>query len=255
MAFVPYIPALNKMIVKKAILFCAGLLLTQLTMAQSQAWGGGADQNDLSFGFSFQYILQDYKIIKQPDWRKPITNPETGSNITSPLTGISSRSTPGFTVGFITRYRLTEHLEARTTPALVFADRELSYTFEKASENLTRQVQSTTVDVPLLLKLRSDRINNFRAYVLGGVKYSMAISKGKPDNNEEPLQQKLINKRGFASYEAGFGCDIYFEFFKMSPEIKVGNSFGNVLVAGNTPLARPIDKLFLHSIMFSLHFE
>ncbi|WP_345947860.1 outer membrane beta-barrel protein [Mucilaginibacter sp. PAMB04274] len=239
--------------VKKAIVFVAAMLLYHFGKAQS--WGGGADQNDLSFGFSFQYIRQDYKIIKQPDWRTPIRDPETGNNLTSPLTSISSRSTPGFSVGFITRYRLSENLEARTTPALVFADRELNYTFENGSDNLTRQVQTTSVDVPLLLKLRSDRIGNVRAYILGGVKYSMAVSKGKPDENEAPLQQRLRNTRGFASYEAGFGFDIYFEYFKMSPEIKVGNSFGNVLVGGNTPLAAPINKLFLHSLMFSLHFE
>ncbi|MFD1256465.1 outer membrane beta-barrel protein [Mucilaginibacter terrae] len=241
------------MIFKKAIIFFTALLLTQWVRAQ--AWGGGADQNDLSFGFSFQYIIQDYKIVKQPTWRNAIIDPETGNNITSPLTSITSRSSPGFTVGFITRYRLTEHLEARTTPALVFADRELNYTFEKTSDNLNRQIQTTSVDVPLLLKLRSDRINNIRAYILGGVKYSVAVSKGKIDENEAPLQQKILNKRGFASYEAGFGCDIYFEFFKMSPEIKVGNSFGNILAGNNVPLATPISKLFLHSIMFSLHFE
>ena len=238
---------------KKAILFCTALLLNQL--ANAQAWGGGADQNDLSFGFSFQYLMQDFKIVKQPYWRTPIRDPETGKDLTTPLTSINSRSTPGFTVGFITRYRLTEHLEARTTPALVFADRELNYTFEKTSEDLNRQIQTTSIDVPLLLKLRSDRINNIRAYILGGVKYSMAVSKGKIDENEFPLQQKILNNRGFASYEAGFGCDIYFEIIKMSPEIKVGNSFGNILAGNNVPLAAPISKLFLHSIMFSLHFE
>jgi len=238
---------------KKAILFCTVLLLSQL--ANAQAWGGGADQNDLSFGFSFQYLMQDFKIVKQPDWCTPIRDPETGKDLTTPLTSITSRSTPGFTVGFITRYRLTEHLEARTTPALVFADRELNYTFEKTSEDLNRQIQTTSIDVPLLLKLRSDRINNIRAYILGGVKYSMAVSKGKIDENEFPLQQNILNKRGFASYEAGFGCDIYFEFFKMSPQIKVGNSFGNILAGNNVPLATPISKLFLHSVMFSLHFE
>jgi len=63
------------------------------------------------------------------------------------------------------------------------------------------------------------------------------------------------NVSGFGSYEAGIGCDIYFEFFKLSPEIKIANSFGNVLVAQNQPFSVPIDKLFLHTIMFSLSFE
>jgi len=242
------------MSIQKAILFSAGLLFSQLTMAQVQAWGGGADDNLVSFGFSFQYLLQDYKIVRQDNWRMPIKDPETGNNLTSPITSIRSVPTPGFTVGFITRYRVAEHLEVRATPALVFADRDLTYEFQKSSDNLNRQIQTTSIDMPLLLKLRSDRLKNFRAYIVGGVKYSLAVSKGKVDENEFPLAQKILNKRGIGSYEAGIGCDIYFEYFKMSPEIKVANSFNSVL-AGNVPLSSPLSKLFLHSIMFSLHFE
>jgi len=237
----------------KILLLFATLLLSQLVKAQ--AWGGGADDNKVSFGFSFQYVNQNYKIVKKPDWRKPFYDTELNRNITDSLTSITSRSSPGFAVGFITRYRLSENLEVRTTPSLVFADRELNYTYKTQTQDANRQVQSTTVEIPLLLKLRSDKIGNVRAYIVGGAKYSLAVSKGKVDDNEEPLSRKVRNNRGFASYEAGFGCDIYFEFFKMSPEIKVGNSFGNVLIAENTPFSNPISKLFLHSIMFSLHFE
>ncbi|CAM3651021.1 outer membrane beta-barrel protein [Mucilaginibacter galii] len=237
----------------KALLLFAALLFSRLVNAQ--AWGGGADDNKVSFGFSFQYLNQNYKIVKKPDWRTPFYDAEINRNITDSLTSITSRSSPGFTVGFITRYRLSENLEVRTTPALVFADRELNYTYKTPSQNANRQVQSTTVEIPLLLKLRSDKIGNVRAYLVGGAKYSMEVSKGQVDENEAPLQRKIRNNRGFASYEAGFGFDIYFEYFKMSPEIKVGNSFGNVLIAENTPFSNPISKLFLHSIMFSLHFE
>lgn len=237
----------------KALLLFAALLFSQLVNAQ--AWGGGADDNKLSFGFSFQYVNQNYKIVKKPDWRKPFYDAELNKNITDSLTSITSRSSPGFAVGFITRYRLSENLEARTTPSLVFADRELNYNYKTKTQDANRQVQSTTVEIPLLLKLRSDKIGNVRAYIVGGAKYSMAVGKGQVDENEDPLSRKVRNMRGFASYEAGFGCDIYFEFFKMSPEIKVGNSFGNVLIAENTPFSNPISKLFLHSIMFSLHFE
>jgi hypothetical protein len=63
------------------------------------------------------------------------------------------------------------------------------------------------------------------------------------------------NVGGFSSYEAGLGCDIYFEFFKLSPQIKVSNSFGNILVPENHPFSAPISKLSLHTVMFSLFFE
>ncbi len=234
------------------LLFCSNLLLAQTP----PAWGGGADQNDLSFGFLFSYVSSNYKIVKQPNWRAPYFDQGTNKYITDSLRSISSNSLPGFAIGFITRYTLMEHLEVRITPALVFSDRSLTYTYDDPALNVTKQIQPTSVDLPLLLKLKSDRLGNFRAYVLAGVKYSYAISKGAGDENTlDPLQKLVRNTGGFGSYETGIGCDIYFEFFKLSPEIKLSNSFGNVLVPENQPFSAPISKLSLHTIMFSLYFE
>ncbi|HEY8780570.1 MAG TPA: outer membrane beta-barrel protein [Mucilaginibacter sp.] len=231
---------------------CSNLLLAQVP----PAWGGGADQNDLSFGFSFTYVSSYFKIVKKPGWRTPFFDPGVNKNITDSLNSITSSPLPGFAIGFITRYRLTDHLEARVTPALVFADRSLTYTYPTTSEDVTKQIQTTTVDFPLSLKLKSDRINNFRAYIMGGVKYSQAIGKGNTNMaGLNPLDQLPKNVSGFGSYEAGLGCDIYFEFFKLSPEIKISNSFGNMLVPENQPFSSPISKLSLHTIMFSLIFE
>lgn len=239
---------------KKAILLGFVLVLALVSRGRAQGWGGGADQNPFSFGFTFQAIQQYYKVVRQPYWRMPAPN-AANEVLPDSLTSIGSRRTPGFAVGFITRYNLTENLEARLTPLIVFADRELNYSFKNAANNIAPQVQATTIDIPLLLKLKSDKVGSVRAYVVGGVKYSMAISKQKDDLNQAPLQRKILNTRNFASYEAGLGCDIYFQSFKMSPELKIANSFGSILVQGTNPLSSPIDKLFLHQIMFSLHFE
>jgi hypothetical protein len=231
------------------------LLCSNLLLAQAPAWGGGADQNDMSFGFSFSYVSSYFKIVKKPGWRTPFFDQGTNRYITDSLSSISSSTLPGFAVGFITRYRITDHLEVRATPSLIFADRSLTYTYPTASENVTKPIQTTTVDFPLLIKLKSDRIQDFRAYILGGVKYSQAIGKGAPDATIDPLQKMVRNSAGFGSYELGLGCDIYFEFFKLSPEIKISNSFGNILVPDNQPFSSPISKLSLHTIMFSLYFE
>lgn len=232
--------------------FCGSNFL----LAQAPAWGGGADQNDLSFGFTFSYVSSNFKIVKKPGWRSPFFDSGTNTYITDSLNSISSNPMPGFAVGFITRYRLTDHLEVRATPSLVFADRGLTYTYANPSQNVTKQVQTTTVDFPFLLKLKSDRIGDFRAYMLGGVKYSAAIgSKLNSDADAGPLGKMVKNTKGFGSYEAGIGCDIYFEFFKLSPEIKISNSMGNVLIPENHPYSSPISSLSLHTIMFSLYFE
>lgn len=243
---------------KRLLLLLVCCLCSRLVLAQGRvpAWGGGADQNDLSFGFMFQYVSQDFKIVKNPNWRLPYYDAETGRYITSSLNSISSKGTPGFAVGFITRYSLTDHLEVRTTPALVFADRTLSYTYENASQNIDKQVQTTSVDLPLSFKLKSDRLGDIRAYLLGGVKYTASLgSQRRKDADAGPLDKLVKNASVFGSYEVGVGMDIYFEYFKLSPEIKISNSFGNILVAENHPYSLPLNKLFLHSIGFSLYFE
>jgi hypothetical protein len=243
---------------KNRFLFITLLVLCGNTLlAQVPAWGGGADQQDFSFGFTFQYLSPGYKIVKKPDWRSPYFDPEANKNITDSLSSIYSKRSQGFAVGFISRYSLSDHIEVRSTPSLVFSDRSLSYTYNTPTQNVDKQIQSTMVDVPLLIKLKSDRISNFRLYVVGGIKYSMEIGFKKKNNdaNAAPLDKAVKNIKNFASYEAGLGCDIYFEFFKLSPELKLANSFGNVLVAENHPFSKPIDKLFLHNLMFSLYFE
>lgn len=229
---------------------CSNLLL-----AQAPAWGGGADQTDLAFGFSFTYVTSNYKIVKQPNWRNPYYDPGVGHNITDSLTGISSKPTAGFAIGFITRYRIDEHVEVRATPSLIFADRSLFYTYDTPSQNVIKSTQTTTVDFPLEVKLKSDRIQDFRLYIMGGIKYSEAIGRGNNQPTLDPLQMTVKNATGFGSYEAGIGCDIYFEYFKLSPEIKISNSLGNILVPQNQPFAAPLSKLGLHTIMFSLIFE
>lgn len=240
---------------KLLLLMVLGLCCRSVLAQHVPAWGGGADQQDFSFGFMFQYVSEDFKILKKPDWRKPYYDTDTRKNLTDSLNSISSGATPGFAVGFITRYSLGEHVEIRTTPALVFADRTLSYTYKTESQNVDKQISTTSLDLPLSFKIKSDRIGDYRAYIVGGVKYTAAIGKVTSDANSVPLEKLVKNISGFGSYEVGIGCDIYFEFFKLSPEIKLSNSFGNVLLPENHPFASPLSKLFLHSIAFSLYFE
>jgi hypothetical protein len=230
--------------------FCSNCLFAQSV----PAWAYGADQRDQSFGFSFSYVSSYYKISKNPDWRKPFIDND-GSKLTDSLRSISSPSSQGFAVGFLSRFRITEHLEARITPSLVFADRGLDYVYNTPSQNVSKVVQATMFDIPLSMKLKSDRVGDFRGYLLGGVKYSRSIGKGKSDDGNSLLDKQIKNISGISSYEAGLGCDIYFEYFKLSPEIKLSNSFGNVLVHENQPFANPINKLSLHTFMFSLYFE
>lgn len=240
--------------------------------AMAQNWGGGVDDDAIHFGFTFQYLSSQYKVLKKAEWRQPFyevqgpddPSPGTPTQITPGLRSIISKSSPGFGVGFVVNTRLSEHADIRFTPVLVFNDRLLNYEYETPATAVPnflpfkeQKVQSTMVELPLGVKIKSDRLNNFRAYLLGGAKYSMDISSAKKTNDQAnaAIDKLLKNRKGFFSYEVGIGFDLYFEYFKMSPEIKYSSSLGSVLKQDNNAYSAPIDKLMLRHVTFSLFFE
>ncbi|MFM6954098.1 MAG: outer membrane beta-barrel protein, partial [Sphingobacteriaceae bacterium] len=236
------------------------LMLLAYTSYAQENWGGGVDNDDVHFGFGFQFSNTEFKLYKAPNWRIPFPDPDNGgASLTSPLVSISSPASSGFGLGFIADVRLGNNVNFRATPALVFADRFIDYTYEISAQNTRKTVQSATVDLPLGFKLKSDRRRNFRAYILGGIKYSIdIISKKKLDDDTfAPLAKLVKINRNVLWYEAGIGFDFYFEFFKLSPEIKWSQSMNNVLAptSSSNAYGTPLEKLFLRNFQFSLYFE
>jgi hypothetical protein len=239
-----------------------------LISAKAQNWGGGVDESDIHFGFTFQVMSSQYRVIKQgsqvngTDWRDSYLSLPSNPDITTPydlgLNRINSEEKLGYGVGFVVNKRLGSYTDLRLTPTLLFSDRVLNYIYTGSKANRQQVVQSTLIDAPLSFKLKSDRRKNFRAYMVGGLKYSMDITSAKKTSNEGKTAMEMIlqNKKNFLSYEAGLGMDLYFEYFKMSPEIKYSASFNSILERGvDNPYAYPLDKLMLRHVTFSLFFE
>jgi len=229
-------------------------------------YGGGVDDQNLHFGFGFQYLSSEYKIQKFADWEQPFF--EDGKQVTSGLRSIRSIQNPGFGIGFVSDLYVTPNVNLRFTPVFVFADRIVDYQFVdgesndrkgvKSPEGFTRRtVSSTMFEFPLGVKIKSDRRNNFRAYLLAGAKYGVDIAakKNADDEGEIAINKQLKNSKGILSYEVGIGFDLYFEFFKLSPEIKLSNSIKSILKREDHPYSSPIEKLYLRNFVFSLYFE
>lgn len=249
------------------------VFLFSVVAARAQNWGGGVDDENVHFGFTFQYTGSSYKIKKKENWRDPYyshANPPSKSTpLTDSLNAMYGKSSPGFGIGFVVNGRVNNHIDVRLTPTLVFTDRLMEYEYvpngsgiqstnADLASNIEKKVTATMVEFPLGIKIKSDRRNNFRAYMLYGAKYSMDIaSKKKSDDSELNEEFKFLkNKKSYWSLEAAFGLDLYFEYFKMSPEIKLSYSLNNVLDRTEiNPYNNPIDKLMLRHVTFSLFFE
>jgi len=246
---------------KKLLLLCFVFIFALNKLYAQENWGGGVDGEQLHFGFKFQYVSSEYKIQKIDNWKGPFIDPFNGlPMINSQLRSLSSPVTPGFGLGFVSDYRLGNNANLRFTPGMVFTDAIVNYEFEDQSLSTQRKVQGTLIDLPLGVKLKSDRRKNFRAYIIGGAKYSVDIvSKKKTDDIAlSPEAKYLKSLKNTVWYEAGLGFDLYFEFFKMSPELKFSQSRRSVLKDNDrleNPYTAPINKLFVRNIQFSLYFE
>ena len=243
---------------KLKLAFIFTTLLFAACIVKAQNWAGGIDDRRYNWGYTFQYISSEYKIWKNANWQEP-------NSFTPPqqLTSISSKPTPGFAIGFVGNRSINDNLDLRFTPTLVFSDQKMIYEYasnpdEEVIKPINKKISKTMIDVPLSLKLKSDRLINFRAYMLGGLKYSFDISPSRQQDNTTNTNErtKSINsKKSFLSYEAGAGMDFYFPFFKMSTEIKISQSFKDILLHENTAFANPIEKAKLRHFTFSLFFE
>ncbi|RZJ72353.1 MAG: PorT family protein [Flavobacterium sp.] len=249
---------------KKKLTFLLVSFLCTANFAKAQNWGGGIDDDWFNWGFQFQYVVSEYKLTKAKNWRDSFLDPETGQYVTDRLNAVSSPTSPGFGVGFVLNLNLQKHVDLRFTPSLVFNDRLVRYDYVTPGDaafthdrTVEREVKATMVDFPVGFKVKSDRLLNFRAYMLGGLKYSVDLASNKKTNDvgAAAIDRLLKNKRSFLSYEAGLGFDIYFEYFKMSPEVKLSYSFNDVLKHDLTPYATPIEKAKLRHFTFSLFFE
>ncbi|HMR47416.1 MAG TPA: porin family protein [Bacteroidia bacterium] len=169
---------------------------------------------------------------------------------------VESKGTSGFNLQIVTNMRMGEHFDLRFLPGLAFASRNLVYTFEKGrplSNVVTKKVESTFVELPLDVKFKSARLNNFRAYVLGGVKYSIdMVSQAKVKAKDKEFVKLQRNDYG---YEIGVGCDFYLPMFKFSPEIKMYHGLRNLLVKDDLVYSKSLDGLFSKMFTLSLTFE
>ncbi len=243
---------------KKRFILSYLLILFFFSNVKAQNWGGGIDQERLSFGYSFQYIASEYKILKNPNWSDPFSDPTAGLG---KLKSIYSNVTPGVGLMLLAKYKLTDYIDFRISPSYVFGnDLKMNYAYELLSnidsvEIVKKTNKSSLVEFPINLKLKSQRFGNVSVYMLGGVKYSMDISSRKSLFTLPEKQKNLIVKRNYLSYEAGLGLDFYFKWFKVSPELKLSYSLKDMIDRQGSAFDNPIEKAKLRSFTFSLIFQ
>jgi len=154
--------------------------------------------------------------------------------INTPESDIQVDATTGFNVGLVGNLRLFEYLDLRFEPGLYYAQRNLTFPGFAEEFEALREVRSTYIHFPLLLKFSSMRTGNIRPYLVGGFSRSLNLA-----SNEKALDDNASRvfrmKRWTNNYEVGFGVDLYFEYFKFSPSIRGVFGLEDELIRDNDP--------------------
>lgn len=172
------------------------------------------------------------------------------------LKTILSAPSTGFNLGIVSEMRLMEYATLRFTPDIAFGSRNIEYHFEGTDTfDVVKKVESTFLNFPLCLKIRSKRLNNLAAYMIGGFKYTLDLASQKDANNSIPGQEIIkLNKNDFG-FEAGAGLDFFLPYFKFGIELKLGLGMRNLLVKDETIYAQSLDRLRSKVILISFTFE
>lgn len=175
------------------------------------------DKQRIYYGFYLGFNSYDYKF-----------------NYNQPGPEISVKSTTGFNVGLVGDLKLNEFLNFRFEPGLFYTQRVLNYPGFTDEIDAVREVNSTYIQFPFLLKFSAVRTGNIRPYLIGGFSETLNLSSNA-QSIDDNLQQKFRVKEWTSNYEVGFGIDVYFEYFKFSPSIRGVFGLQNELIPDNDP--------------------
>jgi hypothetical protein len=230
----------------KIIILLGCVMAAGSLQAQSYKWARrnnpNYDERKLTYGFLIGLHTTAYQI----EYSDSIVSPSLDS-----LHSVVPDWRPGFSLGFIVNYRLTEFLDLRLTPEVAFYEHRLRYNYTDGTF-IEENVETTMVEFPLLLKYKSMRRGNVRMYMIGGIKPGIEASgKKEIENTTTSLEVKTLT----LNLEAGLGFDLYFPLFKFSPEIRFSRGISDVLDNTENAFGYPLRRVNTNTITVYLLFQ
>ncbi len=137
------------------------------------------------------------------------------------------------------------------TPSVSLFSREVQYDYPN-SPSRTETRESTWIDLPILLKYKSERRNNSRMYLLAGGAFSIESNVRR---KEIQGATKLSTGTMDFAIEYGIGFEQFFEYFKFAPELRFSHGLVNLYRPTNNVAGVGINKLTTHSVTLYLNFE
>lgn len=163
---------------------------------------------------------------------------------------------PGFCVTGLFDYRLSGHLNVRVSPGLYFGNRNVKMRDAASGEEVSQDIKSTYLVLPLDVKYSGQRYRNSRPYITAGVMPAWDVAKKPSDYIKLKANDVYLT--------VGLGCDFYLPYFKFIPDIKFCFGLSNLLVKDRPDLAeqpqmmditKSLSKAASKMFVFTFYFE
>jgi len=232
----------------------------------------GQDDALVSYGFFLAGHNNSYRIRYSDAFMDPNRDLNIADNLNVPrlrnVHSIQPVFSRGFSLGFLTTLRLHDQFNILFTPKVGFYEYRTIVNYydgpiesgettpspgrRMAIDPVAQVSEATMVEFPLLFKYKSQRFNNTRMYLIGGANAQFR-TKGQEEANED----SLVILGSDVALEMGMGFDIYFEYFKFSPEIRFSHGLRNLYKASHTDprFADAISDIRMKTITIYLNFQ
>lgn len=170
---------------------------------------------------------------------------------------IQVKKTTGFNVGIVGDLKLHEYINLRFEPGLYYTKRDLYYPGFTKKIDALREVNSTYIHFPLLLKFSSLRTGNVRPYIEGGLSTTLNLSSNSKSIDDN-LEQRFRVKPWITNYELGFGIDLFSEYFIFSPSIRGVFGLKDELIRDkdpNSPWTSNIESIKSRAVFINFTFH
>ncbi len=228
------------------------LIIPQIGFSQFEYNLPDHDEKKIRFGINLGSNRSHFSFTHHPSF---LTEPPFDS-----ITVVESINSTGINLAWLVNMRLNEHFDLRTYPVnLTFTEKNFQYNLPypdgAGGETAVteKKVQSISLSIPVQIKFSSDRINNFKVYMLGGAYANFDLASNAGAKNAE---DKIKLKRFDYGVETGLGFHFYFPMFVLTPEVKMGWGIGDLHARDeNLKFSSVIDKINSRTISFSLTVE
>ncbi|MBC7407340.1 MAG: PorT family protein [Arcicella sp.] len=203
------------------------------------------DDKPVHFGFLFGFGASRFNLYHSKNFG-------SGSATDSAVT-IVSPSNFAFQVGGLVNFKLTDRFDFKTGMNIALYGREVDYRFNNSPDFPPELRESTWLEIPLLLKYKSQRRQNSRMFLDAGFKIGIEANVRKNAASTKRLDTRTAD----LSFEYGVGFEQFFKYFKFTPELRFSHGLTNMFISptNNNPYGRDIQRLNAHTVTLYLMFE